>query len=310
MAEKDLTPCGALFDAMKRFGGVSHSETAALILSGRPLADGRSAISRASEDPTWLSRYIVHAPIETIQPQYFATPSLSAMRLIARLKLSKAKGDKSKDILEILESSACPMMMAALERSGQNSQICTNVLARFSATEGLSHSEREEVTMILLVAAAVFGNARRAVDYTLAYSKKAWGAVADCTPLAEALPIAQNEQASPLRPIGLMRVDGGYTTGVPIWIDPEEGSIEIGSMAFGENDIADVGPHVSARHARISCEQSGAWTLEDLESTNGTVLVGGGGGEEVECAPGVPQKLNPGDEIRLAGETRFIVLAG
>lgn len=309
MVEKDLTPAGVLFDAMKRFAGVSHAETAALVLSGRPLADGRSPISRATDDPTWLSRYVVHAPMETVQAQYFAEPSLSAMRLIARLKSSKLKRSGSRDILQLLEESICPRMAASLEHHGQNAQICMNALARFSAAEGMSHSEREEVAMVLFVATAVYGNVKRSVEYTYAYAKQAWGALADRTPAPETLPSAASEVAA-VYSIGLMRIDDGYTMGAPIWLEPEFGSIEVGAMAFGEHDIADVTPSVSAHHARIACGANGVWMVEDLGSSNGTVVVSGADASERICAPGVPQELAPGDELRLATETRFIVLAG
>ena len=41
--QADLTPCGVLFDVFKRKGGINHKELAGLILSDRPLSDGRSA---------------------------------------------------------------------------------------------------------------------------------------------------------------------------------------------------------------------------------------------------------------------------
>ena len=309
MAKKDLTPCGVLFDAMKRLGGISHAETASLVLSGRPLADGRSAMSRANDDPTWLSRYVVHAPMETVQPQYFADPGLSAMRLIARLKSAKVKQAGSSDILDLLESSICPKMSVSLESHGQNAQICMNALARFAHAEGFSRTEREEIVMVLFVSAAVYGNVRRAVDYTFSYAKEAWGALADRTPLMEVLPSAGGAPCQEVCAIGLMRVDGGYTAGAPIWLEPGRNDFELGTMAFGENGIADVGKHVSAHHARVSCSADGAWQIEDLGSTNGTLLVSGADGSEVQVFPGTPCEISPGDELRLAGDTRFIVLA-
>ena len=310
MARKQLTPCGVLFDAMKRLGGISHSETASMVLSGRPLADGRSAMSRANDDPTWLSRYVVHAPIETVQVQYFAEPALSAMRLIARLKSAKMKRAGSADILDMVETSICPKMISSLESHGQNAQICVNALARLSHAEGLSRVEREEAAMVLLVSAVVYGNVRRAVGYTFSYAKRSWGALADRTPLMEVLPPAGSAPRQGVRAIGLMRIDGGYTTGTPIWLEPGHNGFEIGTMAFGENGIVNVGKHVSAHHARISCSAEGAWQIEDLGSTNGTILVSGADGSESQVCPGAPCKISPGDELRLAGDTRFIVLAG
>lgn len=310
MAKKELTPCGVLFDSMKRLGGISHSETASLVLSGKPLADGRSAMSRANDDPTWLSRYVVHAPMETVQSQYFAEPALSAMRLIARLKSAKVKHAGSTDILDMLETSICPKMISSLESHGQNAQVCVNALARLSHAEGLSRVECEEAAMVLLVSTVAYGNVRRAVDYTFSYAKSSWGALADRTPLMEVLPSAGDASQQEARAIGLMRIDGGYTAGTPLWLRPAHDGFEIGTMAFGENGIVDVGKHVSAHHARISCSADGVWQIEDLGSTNGTLLVSGADGSAAEVRPGAPCNIRPGDEIRLAGDTRFIVLAG
>lgn len=66
----ELTPCGALFETMKRYGGISHKDLARLVLSGRPLADGKSPLSRC-DDRTWVSRFIVHAPVGSLQDRYF-----------------------------------------------------------------------------------------------------------------------------------------------------------------------------------------------------------------------------------------------
>lgn len=66
-----LTPCGAMFDIFKRAAHLSHIELCGLVLSSRPLADGRSPQSRAA-DRSWVSRFIVRAPVGTLQQRYFA----------------------------------------------------------------------------------------------------------------------------------------------------------------------------------------------------------------------------------------------
>ena len=70
MMANDITPCSALFSAMKKQGGISYKELAGLILSGKPLSDGRSPVSRIN-DRTWVSRFIVHAPVGSLQDRYF-----------------------------------------------------------------------------------------------------------------------------------------------------------------------------------------------------------------------------------------------
>ena len=42
MTPNEPTPCAAMFDTLKRFGGISHKDLAVLVLSERPLADGRT----------------------------------------------------------------------------------------------------------------------------------------------------------------------------------------------------------------------------------------------------------------------------
>lgn len=47
-SQVELTPCGAMFDIFKRAAHLSHIELCGLVLSSRPLADGRSPQSRAA----------------------------------------------------------------------------------------------------------------------------------------------------------------------------------------------------------------------------------------------------------------------
>ena len=83
MRTTDQTPCGALFDVLKRIGGINHKELATLILSERPLPDGRSPVSRAN-DRTWVSRFIVHAPADTTQERYFRAVSYTHLDVYKR----------------------------------------------------------------------------------------------------------------------------------------------------------------------------------------------------------------------------------
>lgn len=68
-SQVELTPCGAMFDIFKRAAHLSHIELCGLVLSSRPLADGRSPQSRAA-DRSWVSRFIVRAPVGTLQQRF------------------------------------------------------------------------------------------------------------------------------------------------------------------------------------------------------------------------------------------------
>lgn len=65
------TPCAVLFDVFKRQAHMSHSDLAESILSTAMLPDGRSVVAHAY-DRSWLSRNVVHAPVDVAQARLFA----------------------------------------------------------------------------------------------------------------------------------------------------------------------------------------------------------------------------------------------
>ena len=83
-SQAELTPCGAMVDIFKRTAHLSHIELCGLVLSSRPLADGRSPQSRAA-DCSWVSRFIVRAPVGTLQERFFADYGTSAARIMSQL---------------------------------------------------------------------------------------------------------------------------------------------------------------------------------------------------------------------------------
>ena len=81
-SQVELTPCGAMFDIFKRAAHLSHIELCGLVLSSRPLADGRSPQSRAA-DRSWVSRFIVRAPVSTLQQRYLPN-TVPRLRVLCR----------------------------------------------------------------------------------------------------------------------------------------------------------------------------------------------------------------------------------
>ena len=81
MSASAATPCSVLFSTMKKLGGISYKELAGLILSGKPLSDGKSPVSRIN-DRTWVSRFIVHAPPGSLQDKYFCDFGIGALRVV------------------------------------------------------------------------------------------------------------------------------------------------------------------------------------------------------------------------------------
>lgn len=282
----ELTPCGALFETMKRYGGISHKDLARLVLSGRPLADGKSPLSRC-DDRTWVSRFIVHAPVGSLQDRYF-----------------------------------CDWGVAALRECHQDLALYRNVLERLARGAGYSVEERSELAMVLFVAAGCSANVKRACAYVLDYVKTVHGGRLETVPAA----VMDSEQpgevsADPRKQaqaLGLLRMVGGLVSGGLHWVQPLSDGVEIGALALGPDDINDVEPDVSGHHLRIWCNEAGRWCVQGLGSSNGTVLISGEDGSETVVEPAragasacaEPVEVHAGDELVLAGSTRFMLIEG
>lgn len=318
----ELTPCGALFETMKRHGGISHKDLARLVLSGRPLADGKSPLSR-SDDRTWVSRFVVHAPVGSLQDRYFSDWGVAALRICARLRSSEGKCLSAQGVLDVVAGPGSTLMRQALRGCHQDLALYDNVLERLTTGPGYSVEERAELAMVLFVAAGCSANVKRSSAYVLDYVRSVHGGRLETVPAAIMEVGAQAESSadprSQAQALGLLRVVGGLVSGTLHWVQPLSDGIEIGALALGPNDITDVDADVSGHHLRVWCNEQGVWCVEGLGSSNGTVLISGADGSEtvVESPrrPGVVQAAQPvevhaGDELVLAGSTRFMLIEG
>lgn len=118
-SQVELTPCGAMFDIFKRAAHLSHIELCGLVLSSRPLADGRSPQSRAA-DRSWVSRFIVRAPVGTLQQRYFAEYGTSAARIMSQLALRQRNPMDSTAVINMVCGPAGEPMVRALEECHQD----------------------------------------------------------------------------------------------------------------------------------------------------------------------------------------------
>lgn len=311
------TPCAVLFDTMKRQGHISYKDTAALILSGRSLSDGRSPASRV-DDRTWVSRFVVHAPVGSLQDNYFGDFAVSALRLISRLKARNGREMTSERVLELVVDPDDRAMDGALVACGQPATLYRNALDRLMLDDTLTVDERAEVAMVLFVTVACTGNVRRAVANALDFSQTAHGATF-VTPAT--VPDAERAQGMPEAParLGLLQVTDGYVHGAPFWLSPTVGGTMLGSLALAAEAVTDVAADVSAQHARIWLDETGKWLVEGLDSRNGTVLIDGVTGEERVVEPPrdvreewqpAPVELRSGDQLRLGSTTTFMVVEG
>lgn len=305
MTEAHLTPCGALFAVMKKHGGMSYKELASLVLSGKPLTDGRSPASRVS-DRTWVSRFIVHAPVGSLQDRYFSDFGVSSLRIVARLKAREKRALSSEQILGFIVGDGGAMMKQALSAAHQDVALYDNVLARLIGGAGYTNDERVEIAMTLFVAAGCTADVRKAARFAVSYAKSVHGDNLATTPaasLGDADVAPDRERMEHARfALGLVRVVDGYVKGDARWVSPDSSGIEIGALALGEGDIADVGPRVSGRHAHVWCDEGGRWFVEDLGSRNGTVVVSGVDRGKIVVAPPKDEKAELAAEAEVEAE--------
>lgn len=318
MADAELTPCGALFETMKKHGKMSYKELASLILSGRPLADGRSPVSRV-DDRTWVSRFIVHAPVGSLQERYFSDYGVAALRIIARLKTRSKNAMTGDEVLLMLRGAGCQAMESALADCHQDVSLYRNILDRLLGGTGYTVDEHVEGVMVLFVAAGCTADVRKAAAYAISYVESIHGGRLKTTPVVGLHDARGTAKVQPPLFLGLLRVVDDYVKGDPHWINPSGEGAEIGALVLGPDDISDVGAGVSARHARVWFDTEGRWLVQGLGSRNGTVLVSGADCSRIDIEKPSGERdadesrsieIHAGDELILADDTRFAIIEG
>ena len=316
MAKTPSTPLGALFSILKKHGHISYKDLAALILSEKPLMGGTSPISRVN-DRTWISRYLVHAPVESVKSDYFIDYEKCAMRIVARLK----KRMSNQAIMTMIAGVSGREMVTALCHRGQNTAPYLNMLTRLSDNDEFRVEERVEIAMVLFVTAALSASVAEATTRAFAFAEEIHGSPV-ATPLVTPHSKKMRDWDVPERSValGLLRVMDGYVMGSPHWLDPGENSeIEVGAFATGKDSLSDVAADVSRHHACIWHDGAGEWYVKGTGSTNGTVLVSGADRSEIVVEPPADERggwtgesvaIRPGDELVFGKSTRYVVIAG
>lgn len=324
MARTTLTPLGALFSILKKYGKVSYKELASLILSEKPLAGGVSPASRVN-DRTWVSRYLVHAPIEAVKDEYFVSYEKCALRIIARLKKRRGSTLGNREIMQMVAGEPGKELVIALEEVGQDTTPYLNMLARLNGGDESGSEEHVEIAMVLFVTAALSADVAKATACALDFTNEIHGSskvtplITPCSPDAEDVE-ARCHIDEQMTDLGLLRVMGGYVMGSPHWLDAHLAEqCEVGAFATGPGDITDVESDVSGHHARIWHDDAGEWYVEGMGSKNGTVLISGADRREVVVEPpaderggweSTPVVIKPGDELVFGKSTRYVVIAG
>jgi len=309
------TPLNVMFEAFKTFGPLSYKKLATIILSDRPIFEGRSPRSRVS-DRTWVSRYLVNAPIGIVYDSFFDDFEYSAHSVVATLKSRHELNHTADQIFKFFgEGAALKAMKQALDAYDLNSSIYQNVLDRIMQLK----EERESVALLLLMmqflATGCLNNARKAADYTLNYAKNTLDGGFNTT-----LMIGDSRRTDKSKDevnLCLIRMRNGRLSGKPFRLNTSEEGTEIGLLSTKEHSLSDVEDTVSGRHLRVYCDSEGQWFAEGLNSKNGSVLIRGDSNKELLIEPPRAQRkdfiarsveIHPGDKLVLARDTVFMVL--
>ena len=197
-----------------------------------------------------------------------------------------------------------------VDKNAGEDDIVLQRIDRLSQAAELMPAERAEAVLVLFVAVGCSADVRSSVNYAIDYAHATCGG-GTSTPRSLGMSMTAGErEPAPAHPLGLLRVQNSFVVSAPRWIQPSEQGVEIGALATGEGDITDVGDDVSARHAHIWCDAQNIWHVEDLSSTNGTVVVNGATRVCIQVEPGRSAQLNPGDELKLGESTTYAILFG
>ena len=257
---------------------------------------------------SWLSRSIVHAPMDLLQDRYFADFRSSARRVHSHLN---QVGISDEEIFHTIYVSK--LMAATLDTEDQPSIVYRNALARLWANPTTSEAARAGAALLLTIAAGCTGNVAKTIDLTSEYLHADANVRGRFTPQPSTTDTlaANGSEAQPADSpnlIGLIRLVGGRVASSPYVIPADDRGVVIGALALGTSAVADVAPDVSAEHLRVWREKD-RWFARDLGSMNGTALLPADGGSPRLLSSAESVELHPGDHLRLGAATTFVVVA-
>ena len=312
------TPASVLFDDLRRQAGLSNRDAARILLSTRPIYEGRSPRDRI-EDRTFLSREVVHIRPENVNPSLYADFSQSAQNICARIVARFGGGDAAyAQVINYYSGDAMQRMAMVLNNYGRDGQIYINTVRRVRSAQLRRENDRAVLLVMAYVAVGCLADPRAAAAIVEQFTRRqlATDLVTMETSVGPSRTGAFMQQAPSNDSLGLVRVvDGAVKPPIHELSSGPQGTL-IGSLPIEGSCITDVEVDVSRQHL-VVWQQAGRWWCQGLESTNGTVLINGATKEIVtvelprSARRGVapkPIEIKPGDTLCLGLNTRFLVM--
>ena len=294
--------------------GISNRDAARLLLNTSLSFDGRLLADRI-EESSQLSRRIVHTapgeiPIGLFNSFSLCVPQLE-QHLLRRLALTRFDGSESKARAELLERASGPWarsMEKVLYANSLDDALYHNMCAYIAHADLSEERRRCLLYLMLFVITGCTGNPKTAAILTVDYATNVFGA--DFHTIQSVITAAeQPDDVTADIVLGLVRVSNGHIkAGSHLHMLHPDGT-EIGLLPTARHTVTDVDEDVSRSHALI-WREDGQWFLRDLNSTNGTHLILGSTGEELQVPSSTDARvaLSPTDIICLGSTTRFIVM--
>lgn len=120
-------------------------------------------------------RFIVRAPVGTLQQRYFAEYGTSAARIMSQLALRQRNPMDSTAVINMVCGPAGELMVRALEECRQDTNLYRNALDRLSQAAELMPAERAEAVLVLFVAVGCSADVRSSVNYAIDYAHATCG---------------------------------------------------------------------------------------------------------------------------------------
>ena len=319
MAQEQGTPISVMFEVFKSFGGVSNRDVAYIILSDRPIADGRSPRDRVGSDKTFLSRAIVHSMPGELPDVMFADFEASAYHLVAQMHGPSGKPRTPEEICECFSGWAAHAMSVALRSYALDETIYLNAVRGFNAVEDVDGMKRAYLLVLLFLVTGCTQDPRRGADYVLDVAQNRYNAnlYTQATQTFPSVEMEDSETSAEDVRLALFRVVGNRLRGGPYALSTDLAGTDIGYLSTSEGSITDVEETVSRRHLNIHRAEDGHWYARGLGSRNGTVLVSGEDKSEILIEPPRDKaegfiahdvRIGPGDRLVLARDTVFMVV--
>lgn len=310
-------PCGVLFETFKNFGRVSYRDLAAVILSDKPIAGGRSPRQRSAEDKSYLSRMVVHSKPGDLIPSMFADFQESAHTLYSMLRSPARANHAAEEILTCFSGEAAQAMAGACKLYGLDHALYLNTANRIFALQGVSTADRAFLLVLLFLETGCLQDTKSAASDVLQLTERTFN-VAPVTQTAQTYHRSSDgeTEAEDVR-LALFRVQGSRLSGRPYVLSTGPKGTEIGYLSTAADSITDVEETVSRHHLLIFRGEDGQWYARGLDSRNGTVLVSGNDRSETVVEPprdhaqGFVREdvlVKPGDKLVLARDTVFMVM--